>query len=377
MGSGEGNRPCYNSTHEAGCPCDRELTKKGSHDRHTRCSRCRKNPVTTAATEQKRAKLTTDVPTGVTVPPLPPPLATPPALELAFLSGPGPCFVPVPKPVPLPVVGPGSSGLTSLALVSGLLPNAQTHTKPTVNGSLSNSNAEAPMASGASVLTLSPHFLAPPALAIAPAETLLVPDDTGVAVLQSVERTAPDALDARAVSSVGSGSCSSPENSSADGSDDGVRVASAPAYGVASVSPASRSAASDKDRKACACKGGESCNRGKHKEGNACDRFVSQNGKDKHTVCKGCRYLKKKRPRSNAIVDCDAATGEMGEVSSVGASLTTHKRGRPTATPTPASTPSPILVSCVPGLLMPLPVPATMSAMPPNTFMNGFDSTPL
>ena len=46
---------------------------------------------------------------------------------------------------------------------------------------------------------------------------------------------------------------------------------------------------------ACQCDKGGSCARGKHYESQSCDRTVSITKNDKHTRCKGCRYLKKKK----------------------------------------------------------------------------------
>ena len=50
----------------------------------------------------------------------------------------------------------------------------------------------------------------------------------------------------------------------------------------------------------CQCKGGESCNRIKHKENHNCDILVNIRPNDRHYVCKGCRYLKKTKKTKKA-----------------------------------------------------------------------------
>ena len=44
----------------------------------------------------------------------------------------------------------------------------------------------------------------------------------------------------------------------------------------------------------CACSNGGQCHRSKHVFGYSCDRTVKLTDNDKHTVCKGCRYSKRK-----------------------------------------------------------------------------------
>lgn len=48
-------------------------------------------------------------------------------------------------------------------------------------------------------------------------------------------------------------------------------------------------------RQQCQCDKGGMCSRAKHDEGQPCDRVVCITKTDKHTRCKGCRYLKKRK----------------------------------------------------------------------------------
>jgi len=50
---------------------------------------------------------------------------------------------------------------------------------------------------------------------------------------------------------------------------------------------------------ACQCDKGGGCSRQKHFQDSPCDRFVTITKNDKHTRCKGCRYLKKRKTGTN------------------------------------------------------------------------------
>jgi hypothetical protein len=56
-------------------------------------------------------------------------------------------------------------------------------------------------------------------------------------------------------------------------------------------------------RMPCQCDRGGSCNRAKHFADTGCDRFVTITKNDKHTRCKGCRYLKKKKVDGGVPID--------------------------------------------------------------------------
>ena len=49
----------------------------------------------------------------------------------------------------------------------------------------------------------------------------------------------------------------------------------------------------------CQCDKGGTCSRQKHFQDTTCDRFVTITKNDKHTRCKGCRYLKKRKNAMN------------------------------------------------------------------------------
>jgi hypothetical protein len=74
--------------------------------------------------------------------------------------------------------------------------------------------------------------------------------------------------------------------------------------GSSSLSHADRSSATQalNGKMQCACDKGGSCSRTKHNADQQCDRTVTITKNDKHTRCKGCRYLKKRRV-NGAIVE--------------------------------------------------------------------------
>jgi hypothetical protein len=51
----------------------------------------------------------------------------------------------------------------------------------------------------------------------------------------------------------------------------------------------------------CACEKGGNCSRTKHIADQPCDRTVTITKNDKHTRCKGCRYLKKRKPNGSPV----------------------------------------------------------------------------
>jgi hypothetical protein len=59
----------------------------------------------------------------------------------------------------------------------------------------------------------------------------------------------------------------------------------------------------------CACDKGGNCSRIKHAPDQPCDRTVTITKNDKHTRCKGCRYLKKRRSGTAASESSGAGIG--------------------------------------------------------------------
>jgi hypothetical protein len=67
---------------------------------------------------------------------------------------------------------------------------------------------------------------------------------------------------------------------------------------------------------ACQCDKGGGCSRQKHFQDAPCDRFVTITKNDKHTRCKGCRYLKKRKTGSmqQQGVNTNSQNIQMGSV---------------------------------------------------------------